>query len=169
MAQHYSQNSDECSIFPQPFPPHTYLGNFFQHLLLWGLESSELEAEVKKEKLEGEPGTSPTLGAPLRYHSRVDTKALKFKLQQTKKGVHDKWWDSSALWKIGNYTIKIWMSSFNMTPWGSHLHYISQAQIYLSDSKYKRGLGVVEGTELSINFHIFLKNERIGLTWPSWN
>lgn len=28
-------------------------------------------------------GTSPTLGAPLRYYSRVDTIALKFKLQQT--------------------------------------------------------------------------------------
>lgn len=91
-------------FFPQTFPPYTYLCNFFQHLLLWGLESSELEAEVKKERLEGEPWHQPhTRSSPeilqqgWHHSSEVQTPA------NDKKGVqpeHDKRWDSSALWKI---------------------------------------------------------------------
>ena len=91
-------------FFPQPFPPPTYLCNFFQHWLLWGLESSGLEAEVKKERLEGEPWHQPrTRSAPeilqqgWHHSSEVQTPA------NDKKGVqpeHDKRWDSSALWKI---------------------------------------------------------------------
>ena len=52
-------------------------------MLLWGLESSEPEAEVRKEGLEGEHGASPTPGAPLRHSSRADTIVLKLKLQPT--------------------------------------------------------------------------------------
>ena len=91
-------------LFPQPFPPHTYLCNFFQHLLLWGLESSELEAEVKKERLEGEPWHQPhTRSSPeilqqgWHHSSEVQTPANDKKWVQPE---HDKRWDSSALWKI---------------------------------------------------------------------
>lgn len=92
------------SFYPQFFPPYTYLCNFFQHLLLWELESSELEAEVKKERLEGEPWHQPhTRSSPeilqqgWHHSSEVQTPA------NDKKGVqpeHDKRWNSSALWKI---------------------------------------------------------------------
>lgn len=68
---------------PKTFPPHTYQGNFFQHLLLWGLESSELEAEVKKERLEDEPWHQPHTRSSPEILQQGDTIALKFKLQQT--------------------------------------------------------------------------------------
>lgn len=157
-----------------PFPPHphTYLCNFFQHLLLWGLESSELEAEVKKERLEGEPWHQPhTRSSPeilqqgWHHSSEVQTPA------NDKKGVqpeHDKRWDSSALWKIRKSCYKdlniqfqhydsLFISSLFPTP-ESSLRPIE------SMNQKKR-----TGAKFSINLNSFSENERIGLTWWSWN
>lgn len=147
----------KAPFFPQPFPPHTYLGNFFQHLLLWGLGSSELEAEVKKERLEGEPWhqphtrSSPEILQPGWHHSsEVQTPA------NDKKGVqpeHDKRWDSSALWKIRKWCYKDLNVQFQH--YDSVSHRISQPQNHLSDwfkVLIKRGRG---RAELSINFHTF--------------
>lgn len=144
--QHTS--TDESNISSPAFPT-TYLGNFFQHLLLWGLESSEQEAEVKKERLEeGGPWYPPHTRSSLEiYSSEVQT------LANHKEGVqpeHDKWWDSSALWIKANYAIKIWMSSFNpMIP----LVHISVG----FKVRIKMGLEVGEGAELSIHFHLLQK------------
>lgn len=137
----HPQNTDESTIFPQPLPPHTYLANFFQHLLLWGLESSEQEAEVKKERLEGEPWHQPhTRSSPeilqqgWHHSSEVQTPA------NDKKGVqpeHDKRWDSSALWKIRKLCYKDLIVQFQHYDSLVHIFIMSQPQNHLSDWRFK--------------------------------
>lgn len=62
------------------------------------------------------------------------------------------------------------MSSFNiMTPWFTSSLFPNPKILSQTDSKYssKRAWGKRGYTQLSINFHTFPENERIGLTWPS--
>lgn len=153
-------------FFPQTFPPHTYLCNFFQHLLLWGLESSELEAEVKKERLEGEPWHQPhTRSSPeilqqdWHHSSEVQTPA------NDKKGVqpgHDKRWDSSALWKIRKSCYKdlnVQFQHYDSVP----IFIIPNPRIISqTDSKYESKKGQ-EAKKLSINLHTFSEMQRQGL------
>lgn len=147
-------------FFPQTFPPHTYLCNFFQHLLLWGLESSELEAEVKKERLEGEPWHQPhTRSSPeilqqgWHHSSEVQTPA------NDKKGVqpeHDKRWDSSALWKIRKSCYKDLNVQFQHydSLFTSSLFPTPESSLRLTESMNQKK---DSGQKLSINLHTFFR------------
>lgn len=80
----HPQNTNDNSTVNPSFPRHIltcatsfnicYSGD-------WKAQSWRLKWRRKGWRVSH--GTSPTLGAPLRYYSRVDTIALKFKLQQT--------------------------------------------------------------------------------------
>ena len=163
----HPQNTDDSTIFP-PDLLTTYLP--VQLLSTFAtLGIGKLRAEVKKERLEGEPWHQPhTRSSPeilqqgWHHSSEVQTPA------NDKKGVqpeHDKQWDSSALWKIRKSCYKYLNVQFQHYDSLVHTFIIPNPRIISeTDSKYESTKG--QGAKkLSINIHTFSENERTGLTW----